>query len=134
MVLKSYYVYCTQFPAYAVTIQKCQGLSLDCAIIDLSDKVFADGMAYVALSRVRSLEGLHLIAFDPKSIQVNSKCLVEINRLRQSYRKDLPLYEIPKSNSQKRVLTGACGDGEPPAKKRKKACTCNSGEPAFKNL
>ena len=44
MVMKNYYVYRTQFPlilAYAVTIHKCQGLTLDCAIIDLSNKVFA---------------------------------------------------------------------------------------------
>ena len=121
MVLKSYYVYRTQFPlilAYAVTIHKCQGLSLDCAIVDLSKKVFADGMSYVALSRVRSLEGLHIIEFDTKSIRVNSKCLLEINRLRELYRKDLPLYEIPvKSKSQKRILTGICGDGKPPLKR-----------------
>ena len=45
MVMKNYYIYRTQFPlilAYAVTIHKCQGLSLDCAIVDLSSKVFAD--------------------------------------------------------------------------------------------
>ena len=55
MVMKNYYAYHTQFPlilAYTVTIHKCQGLLLDCAIVDLSDKVFADGMAYIALSRV----------------------------------------------------------------------------------
>ena len=66
MVMKNYYVYRKQFPlilAYAITIHKCQGLSLDCAIIDLSENVFSDGMAYVALSRVRSLSGLHLVAF-----------------------------------------------------------------------
>ena len=48
MVMKNYYVYCTQFPlilGYAVTIHKCRGLSLDCAIIDLSSKVFSDGMS-----------------------------------------------------------------------------------------
>ena len=58
MLMKSFYVYRKQFPlilAYAVTIHKCQGMSLDSAIIDLSDQVFAAGMAYVALSRVRSL-------------------------------------------------------------------------------
>ena len=56
MVLKNYYVYRKQFPlilAYAITIHKCQGLSLDCAIIDLSENVFSDGMDCVALSRVR---------------------------------------------------------------------------------
>ena len=53
-VLKKFYVYRTQYPlilAYAVTIHKCQGLSLNCAIIDLSNNVFSSGMAYVALSR-----------------------------------------------------------------------------------
>ena len=71
--MKNYYVYHTQFPlilAYSVTIHKCQGLSLDCAIIDLSCKVFADDMVYVALSRVKLLEGLHLTSFDCHSIQV----------------------------------------------------------------
>ena len=70
----NYYVYRTQFPlilAYAATIHKCQGLSLDCGIIDLSDKAFADGMAYVALSRLKSLAGLHLVAFTPQSVKVN---------------------------------------------------------------
>ena len=94
---KSFFVYRKQFPvtvAYAVTIHKCQGLSLDCAIVDLSNNVFCAGMAYVAISRVRTLEGLHLSAFDPKSISVNNSCLEEVNRLRSCYRKDLPLYEI----------------------------------------
>ena len=58
MVMKNFFVYRRQFPlilAYAVTIHKCQGLSLDCAIVDNSDQIFSDGMVYVALSRVRSL-------------------------------------------------------------------------------
>ena len=70
MLMRNLYVNREQFPlilAYAVAVHKCQGLSLDCAIVDLSEKVFSAGMAYVALSRVRTLSGLHLIAFDPAS-------------------------------------------------------------------
>ena len=47
--------------AFAITIHKCQGLSLDItAIIDLSEEVFGNDMAYVALSHVRTLSGLTL--------------------------------------------------------------------------
>ena len=91
-----------------MTIHKCQGLSLDCAIVDLSDKVFSAHMAYMALSRVRSLAGLHLSAFDPKSIIVSTSCLEEVNRLRGAFRNDLPLYQMPPKIKpiKKRKLTG----------------------------
>ena len=94
MVMKNYYVYRKQFPlilAYAITIHKCQGLSLDCAIIDLSENLFSDGMAYVALSRVRSLLGLHLVAFHPKSIMVSISSLID-NRLRKRNTKTPSLF------------------------------------------
>ena len=97
MVMKNYYVYRTQFPlilAYAVTIHKCHGLSLDCAIIDLSSKVFSDGMSYVALSRVKTLSGLHFVAFEDTSIRVSAGCIKEINRLRSCYHSDLPHIEV----------------------------------------
>ena len=83
MVMKNFYVYRKQFPlilAYAVTIHKCQGLSLDCAVVDLSDEVFSAGMAYVALSRVRSLSGLYLSAFSPKSLLVSTTCLNRLDK------------------------------------------------------
>ena len=95
MLMKTFYVYRKQFPlilAYAVTIHKCQRLSLDSAIIDLSSKVFSPGMAYVALSRIRS-------EFDPASIIVSTTCLEEISRLRSIYRKHLPLYDVPKTKN-----------------------------------
>ena len=50
MVMKKMYVHRKQFPlilAFAVTVHKCQGLSLDCAIMDLSDQVFCLGMVYI---------------------------------------------------------------------------------------
>ena len=109
MVMKNFYVYRKQFPlilAYAITIHKCQGLSLDCAIVDLSDEVFSDGMAYVALSRVRSLDGLFLTAFDPQSIGVSVSSLEEVNRLRKTHRPDLSLYDVPHVSKRKRKLTG----------------------------
>ena len=97
-IMKNFYIYRKQFPlilAYGVTIHKCQGLSLDCAIVDLSDKVFSPGMAYVAVSRVRTLQGLHLFAFDSKSIMVSTSCLNKMNRLRAAYRPDLKPYSLP---------------------------------------
>ena len=46
--------------AYAVTIHKAQGATLDCALIDVGEKTFEYGQAYVALSRVRDLESLFI--------------------------------------------------------------------------
>ena len=92
------------------------------AIVDLSDRVFSAGMAYVALSRVRSLSGLHLIEFHSKSLMVSPSCLKEVNRLREKYRPDLPLYALPAPTKKatKRKLSGSnlCGDQPRPKKQR----------------
>nr|BFD61000.1 hypothetical protein CKG001_31070 [Bdellovibrio sp. CKG001]BFD64415.1 hypothetical protein BdHM001_30960 [Bdellovibrio sp. HM001] len=66
-----------QFPltlAYATTIHKSQGATLDDLWCDLS-QLWEPGQAYVALSRLRSAEGLHLIGWNPRSIIVDPKVL-----------------------------------------------------------
>ncbi len=59
--------------AWAITIHKAQGVTLDMAKIDAGSGIFECGQTYVALSRVRSLDGLYLTKFDPLKIKVNRK-------------------------------------------------------------
>ena len=126
-IMKNFDVYRKQFPlilAFAMTIHKCQGLSLDSAIIDLSDKIFDDGMAYVALSWLRTLSGVHLVDFDPKSIEkVSISSLKELNRLRSLYRQHLSQYVIPDRKPTKRKLSGTTDiDYEPPPRDQTMYC------------
>ncbi|MGB8815765.1 MAG: AAA family ATPase [Minisyncoccia bacterium] len=66
-----------QFPirlAWAITVHKSQGMSLDAVEVDLS-RSFEKGMGYVALSRVRSLEGLNLLGMNDMALCVNDEVL-----------------------------------------------------------
>lgn len=93
------YVHREQFPiciAYAITIHKSQGLSLSNALMDIGSAVFTSGQAYVALSRVTSLGGLHLINVDFGSIKAQESSICEYNRLRSIYRPDLSKIETSK--------------------------------------
>ncbi len=63
----------TQVPlrlAYAMTVHKSQGMSMDAAVIDLS-RAFEYGQGYVALSRVRRLSGIYLAGLNERALLVN---------------------------------------------------------------
>jgi len=63
--------------AWAITVHKSQGMSLDAAQIDLS-KSFVTGMGYVALSRVRALDGMKLVGINKMALKVNEE-VVEVD-------------------------------------------------------
>lgn len=69
--------------AWAITIHKSQGMSLDAAEIDLS-KSFTPGMGYVALSRIRSLDGLYLSGINAMALQMHPAIYEFDRQLRQA--------------------------------------------------
>ncbi len=60
--------------AYAMTVHKSQGMSMDAAVMDLS-KAFEYGQGYVALSRVRRLSGVYLTGLNERALQVHPEIL-----------------------------------------------------------
>ena len=95
-VLKCIFSTLKQFPlilSFALTIHKSQRLSLPCAIIDVGSRCFGTEMVYVALSRVTTLQGLHLVAVDTTKIVCDRKAITEYSRLRKKYAPHLS--EIP---------------------------------------
>jgi ATP-dependent DNA helicase PIF1 len=68
--------------AWAITVHKSQGMTLDAARIDLR-RAFVEGMGYVALSRVRSLETLSLAGINRMALRVSPEALLIDEQLRQ---------------------------------------------------
>jgi ATP-dependent DNA helicase PIF1 len=67
-----------QYPlilAWALTIHKIQGATMSMAEIDIGFSIFEYGQTYVALSRIQSLDGLYLSAFNPDRIRTNPKVI-----------------------------------------------------------
>jgi ATP-dependent exoDNAse (exonuclease V) alpha subunit len=67
--------------AYAMTVHKSQGMSMDAAVIDLG-KAFEYGQGYVALSRVRRLDGLHLLGLNQRALEVHPEILEKDSEFR----------------------------------------------------
>jgi hypothetical protein len=57
--------------AWALTIHKIQGATLQIADIDIGKTIFEYGQTYVALSRIQTLDGLYLSEFYPHRIKAN---------------------------------------------------------------
>jgi ATP-dependent DNA helicase PIF1 len=77
----------SQYPlvlAWALTIHKIQGATLDLAEIDIGNSIFEYGQTYVALSRVKSLDGLYLSAFEPNKIQTNPSVIAFYKSIREN--------------------------------------------------
>lgn len=75
----------TQVPlrlAWAITVHKSQGMSMDAAAIDLS-RAFEYGQGYVALSRVRSLEGLHILGWSEQALVVHPQVVAKDEEFRE---------------------------------------------------
>jgi hypothetical protein len=60
--------------AWAITVHKSQGMSLDAAVIDLL-RAFEYGQGYVALSRLRSLSGLYLLGLNERALRVHPEAV-----------------------------------------------------------
>ena len=87
-----------QFPltlAWATTIHKVQGLTLDEIVVDMRGSRFNPGQAYVAFSRVKKLEGLHIVNFNDKAIKASEDVKSEMQRLNENLLDPLTVYTCP---------------------------------------
>ena len=88
--------------AWAITIHKSQGMSLDNAEIDLT-RSFSYGMGYVALSRVRTLNGISLVGFNRESLMVDPMVLEFDQDLRNQSTQNELLFKKLKKDEQTRL-------------------------------
>jgi hypothetical protein len=94
-----------QYPlrlAWAITVHKSQGMSLDAIEVDLS-KSFERGMGYVALSRVRSLDGLTLLGINDMAVEVRAEVLDFDEEIKKVSNKHLAeMIALTKSEKEKK--------------------------------
>lgn len=86
--------------AWALTIHKSQGATMDAAEIDVGSGIFECGQTYVALSRVKSLDGLYLTSFDANKIRINKKVKVFYEELTK-YQSEINTVIVPPTESVK---------------------------------
>ena len=100
--------------AWAMTVHKSQGMSLDAAMMDLRD-VFEYGQGYVALSRVRTLNGIYLAGINQKSLQVHPEVVAKDEQFRADSEKAEHTFaglETDQLQSMHKNFIKACGGTE----------------------
>jgi ATP-dependent DNA helicase PIF1 len=88
--------------AWAITIHKSQGMTLDAARIDLR-RAFVEGMGYVALSRVRSLDTLSLAGINRTALKVSPDALAIDSSLREQSQLDAKRFSHLQKNADERA-------------------------------
>src|SRR3989344_1727633 len=103
-----------QFPlrlAWAITVHKSQGMTLDSAVVDLSE-AFEYGQGYVALSRVRALSGLFLLGYNARALEVHPDVLLVDAEFREKSNATAEAFAKMSSSEQalmERNFVSACG-------------------------
>ncbi len=87
--------------AWAITVHKSQGMTLDGARIDLR-KAFVEGMGYVALSRVKNLDSLSLVGINNMALRVSPEALSIDETLRAKSVKHAKQHEALRENAKAR--------------------------------
>lgn len=98
--------------AWAITVHKSQGMTLDAARVDLR-KAFVEGMGYVALSRVRNLQNLSLAGINRMALQISPEALEIDRHLRTKSEQDAARFEY----LRERALEREAADKIEPKKK-----------------
>lgn len=122
----------TQIPlrlAWAITVHKSQGMSLDAAVVDLS-RAFEYGQGYVALSRVRTLEGLFVLGWSENALLVHPEVARRDAEFRElSAEAAIGFSELEESGERAELeknfirASGGSFDAVPEGKKRPRAST-----------
>lgn len=98
--------------AWAITVHKSQGMTLESAEVDLT-KTFETGQGYVALSRLKDINGLRLLGYNDIALEVDGLALkadIRFQELSEHAEKTLPIAELEKQHKAFIIQCGGLWD------------------------